>query len=281
MRRANAPFPPKLHAILHGRAMRPHHELAIRKLAEHFAQQEGYLAVIAGGSVAKGVESEYADIDAMLVVTDEEYERRKASNNLTYFSMEFCDYPGGYVDGKIIDLGYLRAAAERGNEATRAAFTGAIVAWSALPEIGELVKRIPVYQKHKQRDKMRSFYAQFEAAYWYLGEALKRGDRYLLLHAASDLVLYGGRLVLAHNEILYPYHKLFLGELARAPEKPEGLMESIQRLLEEPDAESARAFHDAVWGFRQWADPPEPWNLRFIHDTELAWLDGKPYVGDV
>ncbi len=260
--------------------MRQHHQEAIEKLANHFSQQEGYLAVIAGGSVAKGVETEYADIDAMLVVTGELYEQRRLANNLTYFSMDFCDYPGGYVDGKIIDLEYLRAAAERGNEPTRAAFTGAIVAYSALPEIEELVKRIPVYQKGEQRDKLRSFYAQFEAAYWYLGEAVRRDDRYLLLHAASDLVLYGGRLVLAHNEILYPYHKLFLGELARAPEKPESLMESIQRLLEEPTAENARVFRDAVWGFRQWADPPEPWNLRFIHDTELAWLETRPYIGD-
>ena len=260
--------------------MRAHHEQAIQKLAEHFSEQEGYLAVIIGGSVAKGVASEYADIDAMLVVNEALHQELKRENRLTYFSTTFCDYPGGYVDGKIVTLDYLRAAAERGNEPTRAAFTGAFAAYSSSPEIDDLITRIPVYQKSEKPDKLRSFYAQFEAAYWYLGEAAKRGDRYLLLRAASDMVLYGGRLILAHNEILYPYHKLFLGELERAPDKPENLMDTVHRLLEETSTEAAQTFHEAVRSFRQWADPPEPWNLRFIKETELAWLDHSPYIGD-
>lgn len=260
--------------------MREHHAEAIRRLGEHFAGREGYLAVIVGGSVAKGVESEYADIDAMLVVTDEHYEELASRNALGYFSTEFCDYPQGYVDGKIIDRRYLRAAAERGNEPTRAAFTDAVIPYCSDPEIERLVRLIPVYPKQEQAEKIRSFWAQFEAAYWYFGEALKRGDRYLLTHSAADLVLYGGRLILAHNEILFPYHKLFMGELARAPDKPDGLVALIDVLLAGPREETARAFHDAIRDFRPWNDPPEPWNVRFMRDTELAWLEGEPYVGD-
>lgn len=260
--------------------MRPHHKAAIDKLGRHFSGREGYLAVIVGGSVAKGVESEYADIDAILVVTNEIYEARSKTNELTYFSTDFCDYPMGYVDGKIVDKGYLQAAAERGSEPTRAAFQDAIIAYCADPEIEHLVRLIPVYQKHEKPGKIRSFYAQFEAAYWYLGEALKRDDRYLLLHSASDLVMYGGRLILAHNEVLYPYRKLFMAELARAPDKPAGLTELARALLDEPGADTARAFHDAVQAFHRWNDPPEPWNVRFIEDTELSWLHGRQYIGD-
>jgi hypothetical protein len=261
--------------------LRPHHERAVQKLAEQFSNEEGYLAVIVGGSVAKGVETEHADIDVILVATDELYERRRRENRLTYFSAAFCDYPGGYVDGKIVNVDYLRAAAERGNEATRAAFEGAFAAYSASPEIDDLLSRIPVYQKDEQAEKIRGFSAQFECAYWYLGEAAKRDDRYLLTHAVSDLILYGGRLILAHNEILYPYHKLFMSELERAPDKPGSLMELIRELLEEPSAENAKPFYEAIRGFRRWNDPPEPWNERFIKDTELAWIENRPYIGDV
>lgn len=261
--------------------MKPHHEEAIQKLADHFAAQDGYLAVIVGGSVAKGVETEHADIDIILVATDELYERRKRENSLTYFSAAFCDYPGGYMDGKIVNLDYLRAAAERGNEPTRAAFAGAFVAYSATPEIDDLVSRIAVYQKDEQAEKIRGFYAQFECAYWYLGEAMKRSDRYLLIHAVSDLILYAGRLILAHNEILYPYHKLFMTELEKAAEKPENVMELIRLLLEEPSAENAKAFYEAIRGFRQWNEPAEPWNERFIRDTELAWIEKTAYIGDI
>jgi hypothetical protein len=260
--------------------MRRHHEEAIRKLGDHFSKQEGYLAVIVGGSVAKGVASESADIDAILVVTGELYRELAERNALAHFSTRFCDYPGGYVDGKIVDIEYLRAAAERGNEPTRAAFVNAVLPYCADPEIEQLVKAIPVYPKNEQAAKARSFWAQFEAAHWYAGEALKRGDRYLLAQSVADMVMYGGRLVLAHNEVLYPYRKLFMSELARAADKPDRLLDLIEALLVDPGPDTLRAFHDAIAGFRQWNDPPEPWNVRFMVDTELAWLEGAPYVGD-
>jgi predicted nucleotidyltransferase len=261
--------------------MKPHHESAIRKLADHFSNEEGYLAVIVGGSVAKGVETEFADIDIMLVVTDELYEKRREENALFYFSTEFCDYPGGYVDGKIVNLPYLQAAAERGNEVTRAAFEGAFAAYSTIPDLDDLLSRIPVYQADEQREKIRCFYAQFECAYWYFGEGIRRDDKYLRNHALSSLILYGGRLILAHNEILYPYHKLFLTALNGASKKPENLMGLIDELLEEPSADNAKAFHDAVAGFRQWNEPPELWSVRFMKDTELAWMENKAYIGDI
>jgi hypothetical protein len=261
--------------------MRPHHERAIRRLADHFAIQEECLAVIVGGSVAKGVEKDDSDIDIILVLTDEACREKWERNELFYWTADFCDYPGGYVDGKIVDLQYLRAVAERGNEVTRAAFKDAFIAHSKLPEIQDLVARIAVYQASEQREKMQSFYAQFECAFWYVGEALRRDDKYLLNHAVSELILYGGRLILAHNQILYPYHKLFMDELRAAPEKPENLMELIGALLEEPGAETARAFYDAIKRFRWWNESAEMWQVRYVRDTELAWMENRAFIGDI
>jgi predicted nucleotidyltransferase len=79
----------------HDTGVRPHHANAIRILGEHFSRQAGYLAVIVGGSIAKGVESEFADIDVILVVADGLYESLAARDALSYFSTEFCDYPQG------------------------------------------------------------------------------------------------------------------------------------------------------------------------------------------
>jgi predicted nucleotidyltransferase len=261
--------------------MRPHHERTIQRLAEHFSKQEECLAVIVGGSIAKGLEREDSDVDVMLVVTDEAYRERWERNELFYITAEFCDYPGGYVDGKIVNLGYIAAAAERGNEITRAAFKGAFVVHSKIDGMEEIVKKIPEYQVHEKREKIQSFYAQFECAYWYLGEAIRWNDRYLLNHAVSQLILYGGRLILAHNEILYPYHKFLMTELRRAPEKPENLMQLIEALLEEPNAENARAFYDAIKGFRFWNEAWEAWQTRYLKDTELAWLDNRAFIGDI
>jgi len=261
--------------------MKPHHERAVRKLADHFAKQEDCLAVIVGGSVAKGLEKDDSDIDAILVLTDEACKAKWDHNELFYWTTDFCDYPGGYIDGKIVDLQYMRAVAERGNEVSRAAFKDALVVHCKLPEIQDLVTRIPIYQPHEQREKFQSFYAQFECAYWYVGEALKRNDRYLLNHAVSELILYGGRLILAHNRVLYPYHKLFMEELRATPEKPDNLMELIDALLEEPGAETARAFYDAIKRFRWWNEAAEMWQVRYMRDTELAWMQNGAYVGDI
>ena len=260
--------------------MKPHHQKAIQKLVEHFAPDDTCLGVIVGGSVAKGLAKDDSDIDIVLVVSDDLYRQKREENNLIYFTTEFCDYPGGYIDGKIVNLDYMRAAADRGNEPTRAAFSGAFVAHSKVPGLDELVRKIPVYQPQEKRDKVQAFYAQFEIAHWYVGEALKRSDPYMLHHAVADVVLYGGRLILAHNEVLYPYHKFMLTELQCAPEKPENLTGLIGALLSDHTAENARAFCDAVKNFRFWNEAWELPPMRFMIDTELAWLDGRAYVGD-
>ena len=261
--------------------MRAHHERAIRKLVDHFSKDETCLAVILGGSIAKGLEREDSDVDVMLVVTDDLYREKWERNELFYATAEFCDYPGGYIDGKIVNLDYVRAAAERGNEVTRAAFKGAFVVHSKIEGLEELVQGIPQYQAHEKGEKIQRFYAQFECAYWYLGESFRRDDRYLLSRSVSDLILYGGRLILAHNETLYPYHKFLMTELQRAPDKPANLMELVDALLDEPTAENAKAFYDAVKGFKFWNEAWEAWQVRYLKDTELAWLDNRAFVGDI
>ena len=54
--------------------MYPHHERALESLKAYFSKEPGVIAVIFGGSVAKGLERPDSDIDAMVIVTDERYE---------------------------------------------------------------------------------------------------------------------------------------------------------------------------------------------------------------
>jgi hypothetical protein len=260
--------------------MKPHHKRAIEKLTESLKADDRNLAVIITGSVAKGEERDDSDIDFILVVSDEEYEKRKRRNRIIFFDTQYCDYPGGYVDGKIVNLQFLKTVAERGTEPARDAFRDAFIAFSKIPELEDILKQIPVFQKSEKAEKIQSFIAQLEIAYWYIGEAERRKDKYLLTHAATDLVLYGGRLILAYNEILYPFHKLFINALKRAPEKPEQLIELIELLLKEPSSKNALSFYDAVKGFKKWRIRGLP-SVQFMLDTELAWVEGKPYIGDI
>jgi predicted nucleotidyltransferase len=260
--------------------MRQHHRESIEKLIDSIKQDKRFLALIIGGSVAKGMEREDSDIDVVLVATDEEFDKRQKKSMLLYYETKFCDYPGGYVDGKVVDLQFLRTVAEKGSEPARDAFLDAWIAYSKIPELENLLQKIPVFQKSEKLKKIRKFYAQFETANWIIKEAERRNDKYLLTRGITDLILFGGRLILEHNEILYPFHKLFMQTLEKAPDKPENLMSLINSLLNERNSKNAEVFYNAVKNFRKW-EIRKFWAIRFLLDTEWAWINGKPYVGDL
>ena len=260
--------------------MRPHHKKAIDNLVESIKKDERFVALIIGGSVAKGMEREDSDIDVTLIATDEEFEKRKKRDMYLYYETKFCDYPGGYIDGKVVNLEFLKTIAERGSEPARDAFRDAWIAYSNVPELENLLKKIPIFQKEEKLEKIRKFYAQFETANWIIGEAVRRNDEYLLTRGITDLILFGGRLILEHNEILYPFHKLFMQTLEKTQDKPGNLMLLIDNILKYRDLENAQSFFESIKNFRKW-ELGEFWAIRFLLDTEWAWIDGKPYVGDL
>ena len=260
--------------------MEAHHQRVIERLTELFADDPRFPALIVGGSVAKGRARPDSDVDILLVATDEEYARRAATQDFWYLNREICNYPGGYAEGKIIDMQFLLDAADHGSEPARAAFVGAFTAYSRIPELQNVLARIPVYPEHEQRKKIEGFYSQVQLLNWFIGEAEKRNDRYLLTHAVSDLVLYGGRLILAHNRILYPYHKWFMYELQRAEQKPANFMERIEQLLNQPNKEHALAFRDSIMNFHDWGITYDQSVVRFMQDTEWTWRTGQPPLGD-
>ena len=258
----------------------PHHQRTVERLIDLFKHDPNYLALIIGGSLVKGYGNESSDVDFVLIATDEEYARRLPSRTLTYYATDLCDYPGGYVDGKIVNLAFLEEVADRGSEPARAAFEKVIVAYSQLPHLDDLLHRITAYPEAGHHDKVRSFYAQLLAMQWYVGEAQKRDNQYLMMHVVSELVLFGGRLILAHNRMLYPYHKWFLRTLQDAPQQPDGFMALISQVLSDPNKANADQLCEAVLNFTAWETPPEGWPARFMEDTEWAWRRGSAAVAD-
>ena len=260
--------------------MEAQHQRAIERVTEHFRDDPHFPAMLIGGSVAKGRARPDSDVDIMLVATDEEYARRRAAGDTLYFTREFSDYPDGYVDGKILSLGFLREAAARGSEPTRAAFVHAFLAYSHLPEVADVLARIPVYPEDEQAAKITGFYTQMVVNHWYIGEAERHGNLYLLTHAAADLVLFGGRLILAHNKILYPFHKWFMHELAHAPEQPANLVAQAESLLRAPSKETAGRFYESLNQFRDWGLTEQEAFRHWTEDYEWAWRTARPPLAD-
>ena len=259
--------------------LQTHHLKVVERLKALLQDDPRYLALLVGGSLVKGWGSVNSDVDIMLVVTEQEYARRIASDDLWYYNTEICDYPEGYVDGKIIDAAFLHDVAERGSEPARAAFINAEIAFSHLPQLDELLKQIPVYQEQEREQKMRSFYCQVQAQRWYIGEAAKRVAVYLMARASCEMVFYCARLLLAYNRILYPYHKWLMQAVQDAPEKPADFLTLAEALLREGTVAHAEALWNCINTFRDW-QITNSWGVRFMHDSEWTWRSGRRSLAD-
>lgn len=261
--------------------MHSHHSESIQNVKEYFQNDPEVQALLLSGSIAHGFESPTSDVDLMIFVSEEDYQKRFQTGQLHFFNRDLCTYEGGYVDGKYLSLNFVQQVLEKGSEPARFAFEGSRVLFSRVDGFGEDICEIARYPIAEKAERIKRFYAQFEAWHWYCGEALSKRNGYLLGTSVSKFILFGGRLILAHNERLYPYHKWFLRVLEQAKDKPAGLMDSIQALTESPTTENIEAFYEKVKTFQPWSDNPYHWPVQFLLDSELNWMDAKTPVDDL
>jgi hypothetical protein len=254
-----------------------HHRRAIDAFVADVVAQDLFQAVILTGSLAQGRSRPDSDIDAYLVVDDEEYVDRVARHDLAFTTT--CDYPGGYVDGKVVGMRYLEAAAERGSEPTRASFRDARVVHSTVEGLQALVDRIGAFPEHNRAQNIIDFYCHFVLHAGYFGpSAVKKQDPFLLHHAVTNSVLYAGRLLLAQNRELFPCPKQLLDALARCADLPPGFEAATKDLLVDATPKRMAAYLSLVAGFRDWGVPNELVLTRFMELDEWSWIDGPPSV---
>ena len=183
-------------------------------------------------------------------------------------------------DGKIINLAHLEEVARKGNEPSRAAFEGAFVAYSHIPGLDTLLQRIPVYPEAGHEDRIKAFYCMAFMQHWLFQEAERHNNRYTQSRSASQLALFTGRLILAHNRTLFPYHKWLPRALAAVPDKPGDLMQLFNGLLDEPSAATATALFDRVRHFRDWGVSDLEAYTWFMTDVEWSWMSGRTPIED-
>lgn len=263
------------------RVLFTHHQETIGRASEAFKREDNVLAFVVGGSVAHGFATETSDVDVFLLISGEEYRERLKTRQLTFSNRELSTYEGGYIDAKYITVDFLKTVAEKGSEPARFAFKDAFVVFSRIGGLDELLSeasRYPVEQKH---EKIEKFCAQFEAWKWFIGEAKKIRDAYLLSQAVSNYVLFAGRLILAHNEELYPFHKWFLRVLRGVANKPAGLMEQIDLVLTRREDDDVERLHEMITEFTDWGFDKRDWPNRFLVDCELAWMNECAAIADL
>lgn len=261
--------------------MYPHHCESIERVRAYFEAIPSVQALLLGGSLAHGFESSTSDVDIMIIVPEEEYQERLRTEQMAFYNRELCTYPEGYVDGKHLSIAFLRNVAQQGSEPARFAFAGSRVLFSRVEGLDELLQQITRYPVAQKVYRINRFFAQFEAWNWYAHEALRLNNRYLLGVSVQKLALFGGRMVLAHNEMLYPYHKWFLRVLEGAPSKPADLVTRLREMVDQPGEQTVVAFYDCVRNYRTWEAAETGWPNQFVLDSELNWVHGMPPVDDL
>jgi predicted nucleotidyltransferase len=254
----------------------PQHSRFIDEVTERFAADPAVQALLVGGSVAHGLARPDSDLDVLLVVSDDELARRTAAHQVTFTDLEAGDYEGGYLDGKVISRAFLAEVADRGSEPARWAFADAIVGFSRASGLEELVRAAGAYPESGRDEKLRDFLGHAMMMTWFQREAAKRDDRYLATYASSRLALYAGRAILAHNRLLYPFHKWFTTVLERAPLRPPDLLEQIGALLAEPTPAKAETLTAAVAEVVGIDLTMAEATFRFTRQTEWSWRYGPP-----
>jgi len=249
-------------------------ERALAAYVDSVRGEPGALGVVLVGSVAQGRERPDSDVDVYLVVDDERFESETADGRFAWVERRDADYPGSYIDIKLVSPSYLRAALERADDPTRASFLGARVAWSELPGLADTVARIATLPDEVWEERVRSHVAQARLyGGYFLRQATERGDEFLRRHAGLHLALAAARAALAANRVMLPGPK-YISKLVRAASTPEGFVAAWERVVDDPDTASGAELLRRLDAWLGDGLSPDDTLSTFIRDNELHWLRG-------
>lgn len=264
-----------------GSSMYQHHLDSIEKMKEYFRPTEGIIALVLGGSVAKGNERPDSDLDALVILTPEAYAKKLAEGRTAECVFGHCTYEGGYFDVKYMTKDYIQAAAQHGSEPTRNSFVGARVLFSSDPEVAEILPKIGVFPLWEREEKMLSFYGNYRLNSGYFLKGCK-AEGYLRLLSVGQVVYSVYRMILQENEMLFPCNRRLEETVEAAPRKPEGIVELGRRAVATQRDEDVDVFSQAYFQWTTWHFPEDPSlpQARYTQDFEQWWYRPRPLVNE-
>lgn len=262
--------------------MEKHHADSIENLVREFQGNPKILALVLGGSLAHGFARPDSDIDVSILLSTDDMAVHRQAGRLHYNNRSLCTYDG-YIDGKYVDLEFLRLVAARGSDPIRYAFEGARILFSRVPALEPLLADIVRYPVREKTERRRRFAAQLLAWRWYYSEGVRQTNAYLRVLALQKITLFTCRLVLNENEQLYPYHKWMHRVTLAAARQPINLAARLDQLLQDHSWELVDGHVREMLAFAglDFAATDAVWPSQFMRDSELRWVTGEPAIDDL
>lgn len=261
--------------------LRPHHRGTVDNLVATLEPDPTVLALLLTGSIAHGFSTDASDVDVVAVLDAPRYTAHAERGELTFLELDVATYEGGFVDGKYVDLAFLRRVAADGSEPARFAYADAEILFSRVDRLDDVLRDVVRYPLAGRDERVARFCAQLRAWQWYFGQGADKDNRYLTTLATQKIVLFLCRIVLARNALLYPYHKWMLRVTESAPDRPSTLMNEIDELLAEPTQDRIDVLCPSVLDHYGIAPMSGSWGDWFLRDNELTWMRGEPSVDDL
>ena len=261
--------------------MYQHHIESIEKMKNYFAGKEEVIALIFGGSVAKGCEREDSDLDAMVVISDDNYAERISRNATAETINDLCTYEGGYIDVKYMTKQFLKDAAEKGSEPARNAFVKAQVLFTKDAEIADIVAKIPVFQENEKAEKMLSFYSDFWLNYYYFLKSCPV-DGYIKLHATNEVIYSIYRMILQQNNILFPSNRRLEEFVENISSETEHLVSLGKKFAATQNIEDGDEFVNYFYKLAEYKFPEDIGVVlsQYTTDFEQWWRVPRPNINE-
>ncbi len=260
--------------------MYKHHEESIKNMIDYYKKQ-GAVALILGGSVAKGTERADSDLDGMVILTEEDYETKEKNKATTETVNGLCTYEGGYFDIKYMTKDYLKELAEKGSEPARNAFLKAKILFSSDSEIEKILPEIPVFQKGEKEEKLLSFYSDFWLNYYYFLKCCSL-EGYMKMRTIAEIIYSLYRIILQENEILFDCNRR-LEEQVKVISKDTADWVELAGMLEvSQDIQDADAFVEKFLQITTYV-PPVDLNEVFTtysKDFQEWWRVPRPNINE-
>lgn len=255
-------------------------QLTLDKAVELISQDIRVDGIILGGSIAHGFSTPISDVDIMITISEDERKELSETIGVSYYNGDIACYEGGYVDGKYLSREFIKQVAIKGSEPARFAFCDAVVVYDKLGGLEDLVKQAGCYQDDDNAQKIKRFLAQVEGWSWYYEQGCEKDSDYLRGIGTYKAVMFAGRLLLAVNKVLYPYHKWMFRAMKECKIKPDGYVELVEKITKKATTEDMKRL---LVMCRELAgdNAADGWCGEFVRDVELTWLTGEACVDEI